>query len=136
MTSASMVIVSGDPEARQALANLLVKEALVCIPASTVKEAESILVREPVSLILCSEELPDGGFRDVLRQAGRISGKVPVIVFSRLADWDRYLNVMQCGAFDYVLYPSPQGEIERVVQNALSPRQLEPEKAKQVATAA
>ncbi len=136
MASASAVIVFGDPEARQALANLLVKQGLVCVPASTAKEVESILVREAVSLILCSEELPDGGFRDVLRQAARALNKVPVIVFSRLADWERYLNILRTGAFDYVLYPSVRGEIERIVRNALSPRQPEPERAKQVASAA
>ena len=53
---------------------------------------------------------------------------------SRFDDWERYLNFLQTGAFDYVLYPPSGTEIERVVRNALSC--VRPERSKQVASAA
>ena len=65
-------------------------------------------------------------------ESTRLSGKprepparVPVVVVSRFDDWQRYLNFLQTGAFDYVLYPPSGSEIERVVQNALSCGPLE-----------
>ena len=48
----------------------------------------------------------------------RPPNRVPVVVVSRLDDWERYLNFLQAGAFDYVLYPPSESEIERVVRNA------------------
>ena len=134
MASSNVVIVSADQEAQQALASLLDKSGLASIPASTIKETESILSEDFISVILCSEKLPDGGFRDVLRQTTRGLNRVPVVVFSRLADWERYLNVLKDGAFDCVLYPSSSGEIERVVRNALDCGR--PEKAEKVAPVA
>ena len=134
MASSNVVIVSADPKAQQALASLLDKSGLASIPASTVKETESILSQDLISVILCSEELPDGGFRDVLRQTTKAMNRVPVVVLSRLADWERYLSVLKGGAFDCVLYPSSAGEIERVVRNALDCSRRE--KAEKVAPAA
>ena len=114
MASSNVVVVSADLEAQQALAILLDRCGLVPIPASTVREAEAMLNHDSISVILCSKELPDGGFSDILRQTARTLNRVPVIVFSRLADWERYLNVLRAGAFDYVLYPPIREEIERV----------------------
>lgn len=54
--------------------------------------------------------------------------------FFRLADWERYLNVLRSGAFDYVLYPPIREEIERVVLNALSCGRVE--RTKQLASVA
>lgn len=134
MSSVNAVIVSADLEAQQALAGLLGTCGLAPITASTVSEVEAILNLDSMFIILCSDELPDGSFKDILRHAARTVSKVPVIVFSRLGDWERYLVVLRSSAFDYVLYPPSRGEIERVVSNALSCVRLE--RAKRVASAA
>ena len=133
MASASAIIVSADLEAQQVLANLLDTCGVAPITASTVREVEAILNLDSIFVILCSDELPDGCFRDILRQTARRLNRVPVVVFSRLADWERYLLVLRSSAFDYVLYPPSRGEIERVVLNALNCGRLE--KAKRVASA-
>ena len=134
MASGNAVIVSADLEAQQALAGLLGTCGLAPITASTVRELEAILNLDSIFVILCSDELPDGTFRDILRHTARTLNKVPVVVFSRLADWERYLIVLRSSAFDYVLYPPSRGEIERVVWNALSCIRLE--RGKRVASAA
>ena len=125
MAFTNAVIVSADLEAQQALANRLDECGLTAISASTVGEAEAILNLGFVSVIVCSDELPDGGFRDIVRRTARTPNKVPVVVFSRFANWERYLSVLRSGAFDYVLYPPMRGEIERVVRNALRGAWLE-----------
>jgi DNA-binding NtrC family response regulator len=133
MASANAVIVSADLEAQQGLASLLDTCGLAPIITSTVKEAEAVLNMESTFIVLCSDELPDGSFRDILRHTAMALDRVPVVVFSRLADWERYLIVLRSSAFDYVLYPPSRGEIERVVLNALSCGRLE--KAKRAASA-
>jgi DNA-binding NtrC family response regulator len=125
MVSSNALIVSPHRGEQQSLAGLLEKCNLASILASTIREAESILKTSSVRVILSSDELPDGGFSDVLRLSKNHRHRIPVIVFSRLADWEGYLNYVRAGAFDYVLYPPVYGEIERAVGNALSYDSLE-----------
>jgi len=50
----------------------------------------------------------------------RASADVPVIVLSRLADWDAYLSAICAGAFDYIACPPDPAETERILLAALS----------------
>ena len=134
MVSSKVVIVSADGQTQQTLAKLMAKRGLVPIQASTTREAEDILNQEAISLILCSDDMPDGGFGDIVGQTTRTPNRVPVVVVSRLADWERYFNVLRTGAFDLVLYPPIRGELDRVVANALSYGRRE--RAQQVSAAA
>ena len=120
MTTSSVVIVSPGLDTQNDLAGHLGECSLTILFASTVNEAQMILGNDTVSVIVCSEELPDGSFSDILGLSKRISRKVPVIVFSPFADWTGYLKIVGAGAFDYVRYPSMPLEIERVVRNALN----------------
>ena len=120
MASPKIVVVSDSLETQQAFASVLGQWGLAPILASTACEAEAILNRHPVSLIFCSDELPGDGIDGLIRQTWHPQNKVPVVVVSRLDDWERYLNFLQAGAFDYVLYPPSDIEIERIVKSALN----------------
>ena len=134
MVSPNVMVVSPIPETQQAFASFLGGCGIAPILASTVREAQAILSRHPISIIFCSDELPGGGVDAFIRQTSVPPGQVPVVVVSRLDDWGRYLKFLQIGAFDYVLYPSSGNEIERVLRNALSCAR--PESSKYVASAA
>jgi DNA-binding NtrC family response regulator len=134
MAFPNVMLVSPILETQQAFASVLGQRGIAPILASTVREAQRILSRHSISLIFCSDELPGGGVDAFIRQTSKPPAKVPVIVVSRFDDWERYLNFLQIGAFDYVLYPPSGSEIERVMWNALSC--VRPERAKQVASAA
>jgi DNA-binding NtrC family response regulator len=119
MTTPMIVVVSDELEIQQGFASTLGSCGLAPVLASTISEAISILNQYPISLVFCSDETSDNGFEALIRQSWRSSVKVPVVVFSRLDDWRRYLNFLHMGAFDYVLFPPIQEEIERVVRNTL-----------------
>lgn len=116
----NVVVVSHNLEAQQAFASVLGQCGLAAIVASTASEAQAIVNRHPVSLIFCSDELPSDGIDGLIRQTCRPQNKVPVVVVSRLDDWERYLDFLEAGAFDYVLYPPSGTEIERIVKSALN----------------
>lgn len=84
------------------------------------REALSLLARQDFSVVFCNDTLPDGDFRALLRQARKSTADVPVIVLSRLADWDAYLGAIGAGAFDYIAYPPDSAEAERILWAALS----------------
>jgi len=44
------------------------------------------------------------------------------VVFSRLGEWDHYLEAIRLGAFDCLRYPFRTGELRWVVNRALQER--------------
>ena len=120
MASPNVMVVSHILQAQQVFARVLGQFGVAPILASTVKEAQTILSSHTISFIFCSDELPGGGIDSFIRQTSRPPGKIPVVVVSRFDDWQRYLNFLQAGAFDYILYPPSSLEIERIVKSALS----------------
>jgi DNA-binding NtrC family response regulator len=120
MTSFNIMVVSPNLEVQQAFAGVLGLWGLAPIVASSVREAEEIVNRHSVSLVFWSDEFPeDTGMDGFIRRASRPSNKVPVVVVSRLDDWEHFVSFLRRGAFDYVLYPLSEVEIARVVKNAL-----------------
>ena len=120
MTSFDIMVVSPNLEVQQAFAGVLALWGLAPIVASSVREAEETVNQHPVSLVFYSDEFPEGtGMDGFIRRASRPSNKVPVVVVSRLDDWEHFVGFLRRGAFDYVLYPLSEVEIARVVKNAL-----------------
>ena len=120
MAFLDIMVVSPNLEVQQAFAGVLSLWGLAPIVASSVREAEDIVNRHPVSLVFYSDEFPEGpGMDGFIRRASRPSNKVPVVVVSRRDDWEDFVSFLRRGAFDYVLYPLSEVEIARVVKNAL-----------------
>lgn len=113
------VVISKNPEWRQTVAKVLHDCNLDVVFSETARESAVIFSNRPVCLTVCEETLPDGDFRDVLRLTENSFGSSPVIVISRIADWDRCLEAMRQGAFDYIGFPCCPAEFERVVRNGL-----------------
>ena len=120
MSSPNLMVVSHLLETQQAFASVLAPYGIAPIVASNVKEAQVILAGHPLSLIFCSDELPGDGIDVMIRQTSQPSCKVPLVVVSRCDDWVRFLDFLQAGAFDYVLFPPKGEEIERVLKSALT----------------
>lgn len=115
-----VLIICAEGESRQRVIATIHKCGLGPVSCSTLDDARSLLARQPFSIVFCSDTLPDGDFRAVIRTARSI----PVIVLSRLAEWEPYLVAINAGAFDYVACPPDPVETERILWFALheSPR--------------
>ncbi len=119
--SSKILIICGDPEGRRALERALDRSPFERIVAATIGEARALLTREPVGLVLCAEETPDGGFRELLATDELTKMHAPVIVASRCGDTRDYLEAMRAGAFDFISGPYRSEEIVRIVGCALHP---------------
>jgi DNA-binding response OmpR family regulator len=106
-------------EDREALTRILVRRGLKPVLASSVEKSCGILARRPVRLAFCDDELPDGSVGSVLEEIHQSAKRVPVIVISRLENWDEYLRAMRLGAFDYISSPLRRSEVEQVIRRAL-----------------
>lgn len=120
MTSPNVMVVSQTLDVQQAFACVLAESGIALILASTGSEAEEILKHHPISLIFCSDEIPNSGIDHLIREIKQVTNKVPVVAVSRRSNWDYCLRLLHHGALDVVFYPLNQFEIERVVGNALS----------------
>lgn len=114
----NVAVVSSDARVQKILAAHLARAGMTPVVASTMAESEAILDSASVLAVVCYDESPGCHADDLIRRAARRPGGVPVIVVSRHDDWEHCLRALHAGAFDYVAYPPPRGEIERVVRNA------------------
>jgi len=106
-------------EDRYALARVLVRCGLKPVLSSSVEKSRGLLARRPVRLVFCDDELPDGSVGRLLEEIRKTASRIPVVVISRLENWDEYLRAMRLGAFDYISSPIRRAEVERVVAKAI-----------------
>ena len=114
-----VVIASADVEERRAMCDILAKQGLDPIVASTVRECKEIMAQENVGLLFCARSLADGDYRDLLIAARVAAHRIRIVLATRLADWDEYLEAMRLGAFDVISAPSRPTDVEWMIIQAL-----------------
>lgn len=117
MTSVSQVLViSPEQEHHEKINAAMNKCGLSSICCKQLGEARIFMTTQKFSVVFCHDALPDGDFRGVVSAAK----PTPVVVLSRFADWDRYLDALRAGAFDYIACPPDSAETERIVRSAIA----------------
>ena len=112
-----ILVVSSELEHRRALNDILRKEGYETICASRVSECQEALQTQNVSLIFCDRRISDGNYRDVEALTRAANQRIRVVVTSRLADWDEYLDALHHGAFDLIASPcQPTDVLWAIVQ--------------------
>ena len=110
-TTPQILIASSELENRRALNEILHKEGYETICASRVSECQEALQTQNVSLIFCDRRLSDGSYRDVIAAIRASRQHARIVVTSRLADWDEYLDALHHGAFDLIASPSQPTDV-------------------------
>ena len=112
-----ILVVSAELEHRRALTAILEREGWDTMSASRVSEVEDVLGRTDVNLVFCDRRLADGTYREVLAVTQALPRNVRVVVTSRLADWDEYLEALHQGAFDLIASPcQPTDVVWSIIQ--------------------
>ena len=103
-----ILVVSDDPDNCIALTIILEREGWNSLCTSTVSECREVLSLNRFNLAFCDRHLPDGTYLDVLAITRTLKYRLPLVVTSRQADWDQYLEALRHGAFELIVLP-PQG---------------------------
>ena len=114
-----IVIASADVAERRAMCNILAKQGLEPIGASSVRECEEILAQQDVGLIFCARSLADGDYRGLLVAPRRVGRKTRIVIVNPLTDGDAYLEAMRLGAFDVIAAPCRPTDVEWMIIQAL-----------------
>lgn len=88
--------------------------------ARTCKEASFLLKNSSYAeLVFTDTALPDGTWLDILKLAERSSDYLPVIVMSREANVDLYLNALDEGAFGFITPPFLAAGLAHIIRSAV-----------------
>jgi DNA-binding NtrC family response regulator len=87
----------------------LLTDVIVC---STETQAEEVLSKQTVDVVLCDEHLPDGLY-DELIHANHWDHSIPrVVVTTRTGEWDLCFEAVTKGAFDVIRSPWYAADLE------------------------
>jgi DNA-binding NtrC family response regulator len=114
-----IVTASADVEDRRTMVNILAKQELDAIVASSVSECRQSMAHENVGLIFCARSLADGDYRDLLLAARASKRRTRIVLTARITDWNEYLEAMRLGAFDVISAPCRPTDVEWMILQAL-----------------
>jgi DNA-binding NtrC family response regulator len=115
-----ILVISGEGEHRERIVETIRKCGLRPTSCCSLREALPLLARQNFSTVFCNDTLPDGDFRAIIHEVRKSHADVPMVVLSRLADWDGYMTAVGAGAFDYIACPPNPAETQRILWSALS----------------
>jgi DNA-binding NtrC family response regulator len=114
------LLVYDEEEPVRAVERILLDQGLSTRRVRNCSAARAVL-REaaPPVLVLTDVSLPDGNWADVLKATCAASPGPPVIVVSRLVDMKLYLDVLESGAYDFVVPPLTAAGLVYIVRGAM-----------------
>lgn len=116
----SILIVSAHHRDRRWLFRTLRTSGWACRTAGSTRRAFDALSRTGSTfLVICEQNLPDGGWKDLLKLATGEMGQPLLIVTSTHADDRLWVEVLNVGGFDLLMKPFDKTELGRVMEMAL-----------------
>ena len=119
MRAGRALVAIANLENREALIQVLEVCGLEPICCSTIGEVKMLLASEAADVLFCDTAFADSIFDDPPRAVRSRKQSTPMIVCSRLYDPAVYLDVMNRGAFDFIVYPYRIDDVKWVVGTAL-----------------
>lgn len=113
-----VLVVSAAEEEHRFLRHLFAHTNWRIYSARGCTEATAVLDSQPIPVILCDYELPDGDWRRLLATVSRSEPPSLLIVTSRAADDFLWAEVLNLGGYDVLMKPYDPVEVIRVVSLA------------------
>src|SRR6202140_4516033 len=128
-TGATLLIVDDDRSAREGLRSVFEAAGHRTIGVSDAPSALRLLEKQMCDLVMLAVELPevDGPALCRLLLAQPALKQLPVVVFSAKDSEGRKVEAFNAGADDYIVKPSPPGELLSLVNSHLNIAQRESE---------
>jgi DNA-binding NtrC family response regulator len=115
-----VLILSGEPEHQHRLSSLIPNCGYVPVCCETISAAKGMISRYATEIVVCDETLPDGDFRQLIKELKHSTCEALVVVMSQsYSDWGAYLEAMVAGAYDFLAYPPDPSQLEQALAGAL-----------------
>jgi DNA-binding response OmpR family regulator len=119
-----VLLVCSLSKAHHDFVEVLKQQGIGAISVIAVRDAEPVLCNQALALVVCSSELLDGSFRDLLRIQKQAGLNVPMLVVSSTGDEGERLEAKRLGAVDCLPRPLSPADMEAFIQVAL--REIKP----------
>ncbi len=110
-----VLLVSPFDEDHRLFARMLDQAKWETQTAKTLAQAKRLLEEEPVHVVVCERDLPDGTWREMLSTITSMRKAPKLIVASRLADTFLWAEALNLGAYDVLAKPFDPKEVLHVV---------------------
>ncbi|HVE40197.1 MAG TPA: sigma-54 dependent transcriptional regulator [Planctomycetota bacterium] len=123
MASWRVLIVDDEQSICDVLSISLKKEGYFVSAETNPRKALERLKREPFDLILQDLKMPEMDGIDLLREIKKLREETVVIIMTAYTTWDRAVEAMRLGAYDYIKKPfDTQIDIKGTISRALHAR--------------
>jgi putative two-component system response regulator len=119
-----VLVIDDDPKMCDVLVRLLEDAGYECLSAGNAGEAEALLARESLDVVLCDVELPDESGIELVTRVVREHPEVAAVMVSGHDD-QRLTDTALKVAYGYVTKPFKDNDILIGIANALHRRELE-----------
>ncbi len=114
-----ILIVEDDEEMRVSCRQVLESVGHEVLEAGDAREAEPILLREVVDLVITDLRMPHGGGREVLQIVKRVSPDSPVLVITAYPSVESAVEAFRGGVADYLLKPFTSEQLIDAIGRAM-----------------
>ena len=121
----TVLVVDDEARIRRLLEMALGDGGYRVLAAGSAEEAELLLEKEAVDLVLTDLALPGRSGLELLSHLRSQGSETPVILITAFGTVESAVEAMKLGAFDYVIKPFRTEEIEALVARALQLRRTE-----------
>lgn len=119
-SAASLLVVGADPEDRDTLSDALQADAYEIVFCDSVNARDPRLFDDhPFDVYIIKLNRPVETCFDLLAAIKRNRPLAEVIILSRLADEELWIESIQRGAYDFLPKPLDRKELQRIVKNAI-----------------
>lgn len=116
--SIRLLAVTPHPEDHASLERMLGRKRFTIFRAPCFSEALRTLAHDKPQVVVCERDLPDGDWKDLFREMGRLRNPPPFIVTSSHADEALWAEVLNFGGYDVLVKPFDSEEVDRVMHSA------------------
>jgi DNA-binding NtrC family response regulator len=119
-----VLIIEDDPVVGRALEENFVRRKLAATRVDSLAQASSALDEERFDLVMLDLRLPDGNGEEFLEQIMALPESPLVVMVTGNGTIESAVTCMRLGAFDYLLKPFSNSQIDVILRKATSHRQL------------
>ncbi|MSR42735.1 MAG: sigma-54-dependent Fis family transcriptional regulator [Pedosphaera sp.] len=114
----NVILVAAEDFLRRAVAQFLRQKRIEVAAVGTIQEAHDYLGKGNFDVMLLDEQLPDGSGSEFLREVNMRPNKPLVVFMGGAGSVDLVADCMRHGAFDYLLKPFSNEQVEIVIKKA------------------
>jgi putative two-component system response regulator len=122
---AALLIVDDEAAFRRALRRTLERGGHRVLEAGSVHEAREVLAAQPVELVLCDVNMPDGSGLELVRSVVADEPDTAIVMLTGVDDPDVADQALAIGADGYLVKPVGGNEARIIVASSLRRRELE-----------